>query len=58
METRTVPPPAQIQQRIADCEAELKALRRMLRLSRAMRDAEVARAGRTAAREKGGARRE
>jgi hypothetical protein len=43
METLTLPPPDEIQERITACEIELKSLRRLLRMSRAMRDAEAAR---------------
>jgi hypothetical protein len=43
MENITLPPPEQLQQRIADCETELKSLRRLLRVTKAMRDAEEAR---------------
>jgi hypothetical protein len=35
----TVPPPEQIRRRIADCEVELRSLRRLLRLSAAARAA-------------------
>jgi hypothetical protein len=41
--TITLPAPDQLEQRIAACAAELKALRRLLRMSRAMHDANEAR---------------
>jgi hypothetical protein len=43
METITLPPPHELRQRIGDCEAELKALRWLLRMSRAAQDAKEAR---------------
>jgi len=41
--TITLPPPDTIIRRIDDCEAELRSLRRLLRLSRAAHDADDAR---------------
>jgi hypothetical protein len=43
METVTLPPPDQIRRRIGDCEQELRCLRRLLRMSRAIHDADEAR---------------
>jgi hypothetical protein len=43
MNTTTLPPPDELRQRIADCEEELRALRRLLRMSAAMRSATEAR---------------
>jgi hypothetical protein len=43
MNSLTIPPPDELQRRIAACEAELKALRRMLRLADAAEQAEQAR---------------
>jgi hypothetical protein len=42
MGTITLPPPDQIRQRIDSCVQELKSLRRLLRMSQDMRDAEEA----------------
>jgi hypothetical protein len=39
----TLPQPDELRERIAACEVELKSLRRLLRMSRAMQDAEAAR---------------
>jgi hypothetical protein len=39
MESRILPPSAEINARIADCEVELKSLRRLLRMSRTPREA-------------------
>jgi hypothetical protein len=43
----TVPTPDQLRQRIADCEEELRELRRLLRMSLAMSHATEARRRRT-----------
>jgi hypothetical protein len=43
MTTLTIPTPSELRQRIADCETELKSLRRLLRMSQAAQDAEEAR---------------
>jgi hypothetical protein len=43
MESITVPPPEELQRRIESCEAELRELRRVFRLSKAMQLAEDAR---------------
>jgi hypothetical protein len=43
MEMIPVPQPEVIQQRIADCELELRSLRRLLRMALALQDAEEAR---------------
>jgi hypothetical protein len=47
MESTTVPPPEELLQRINDCEIELKSLRRLLRVSQSLRDANEARQRRT-----------
>jgi hypothetical protein len=39
METISIPAPEEIQSRIADCESELRCLRRLLRLSRTAQSA-------------------
>jgi hypothetical protein len=44
--TLTIPPPAEIERRIAACRAELKALSRLLRMSRAAKIAADSRAAR------------
>jgi hypothetical protein len=44
--TAAMPTPEQSQQRIADCEIELRSLWRLLRIAQSMRDAEQARARR------------
>jgi hypothetical protein len=44
----TVPPPDQLRQRIASCERELKALRRLLRIAKNVSVAEEARQARIA----------
>jgi peptidoglycan hydrolase CwlO-like protein len=54
MENITVPPPEEIQQRIADCEQELKSLRQLFRLSQAIRDAKEARQRRARSAQEGG----
>ncbi|HKI35181.1 MAG TPA: hypothetical protein VKA46_25210 [Gemmataceae bacterium] len=46
MDLLTLPPPECIRERIANCERELKALRRLLRVSQVVRDAEEARQSR------------
>jgi hypothetical protein len=43
MDALTVPPPDEIRQRIVDCEVELKALQRLLRMSVAAQKATEAR---------------
>jgi hypothetical protein len=43
MENVMLPSPEQIDERIADCELELKSLRRLRRMSQAARDAAQAR---------------
>jgi hypothetical protein len=43
MEPITLPQPEQLRQRIADCELELRSLRRLLRMSIAADDANQAR---------------
>jgi hypothetical protein len=57
MESITLPPPNEVAARIQTCRAELAALRRLYRASKAVYDAQQARAARRAAREKGGDRR-
>ena len=46
MGTLTLPPPDELRRRISDCERELKALRRLLRVSQDATDAEEARQSR------------
>jgi hypothetical protein len=46
METLTVPPPDQLLQRIAACETELKALRKLLRIAKNVSVADEARQAR------------
>jgi hypothetical protein len=53
METLALPPPDQIRQRINACSQELKSLRRLLRMSQDMRDAEEARRSRQAPEQEG-----
>jgi hypothetical protein len=43
MENITLPPPEEIRHRIADCELELKSLRRLFRMVQALQDAAKAR---------------
>jgi hypothetical protein len=53
METITLPPPDLIRRRISDCAQEMKSLRRLLRMSQDMRDAEEARQRRQAPEQEG-----
>jgi hypothetical protein len=53
MDLLTLPPPDQLRERIADCERELKALRRLLRASQDAYAAEAARRTRTGRRPNG-----
>jgi hypothetical protein len=55
MSTITLPPPDELRRRITDCETELRALRRLLRMSRAAHDADDARRRREAAAQAEGA---
>ncbi len=43
MESRSIPPPETIRQRIRDCEQELRALRKLLRISLTLQTADQAR---------------
>jgi hypothetical protein len=43
MDTITIPPPETLQQRISDCETELRSLRRLLRMAKSMQSADEAR---------------
>jgi hypothetical protein len=47
MERLVVPVPDEIRRRITECEAELKALRRLYRLSQAAQDVDLAGRSRT-----------
>jgi hypothetical protein len=55
MDTIILPPPDELRRRIDACELELKALRRLLRISQDAHDAEDARRARLVPLPKGGA---